>query len=281
MVAQLPACLINTPVLSRRQELELLDIAEKLLQPGKGILAADEPNDQMEEKLKVCNLPNTPENRRRYRQLLFTTPNLSKHISGVILYSETYQQNSEKGERLVDLLRRQNIVVGIQVDQGSVRLTGSVNEVTTQGMDNLAERASAYKKGGCSFAKWRCAYHISENTPSHLALQENANLLARFASICQKEGLVPFVEPDVVCLGDHSIEQCQQSEHFVDPITGAHTNSIESAWQKLKARKKKEYGTASSEFRSYIEQHLWSQMFSGPDCFYNLMSQICDLYPCE
>jgi len=205
-----PPSPIDTNVLTHRQELELQDTIEKILQPGKGILAADETNDQMGPKLKSCNLANTPDNRRCYRQLIFTTPNISKHISGVILYDETYRQNSEKGERLVDLLRRQNIVVGIQVDQGLVPLTGSVNEVTTQGMDNLATRAAEYKSGGCGFAKWRVAFHVSDTTPSHLALQENANLLARFASICQKQGLIPFVEPDVVCEGEHSLEKCQQ-----------------------------------------------------------------------
>ncbi|KAI1707722.1 fructose-bisphosphate aldolase class-I domain-containing protein [Ditylenchus destructor] len=200
----------NEVVLSARQELELRDTVEKMLQPGKGILAADDTNEGMGSKLKSCNLENTPDNRRRYRQLLFTTPNISKHISGVILYHETYTQASEKGERLVDLLRRQNVTVGIQVDLGLVPLTGSPKEFTAQGMDNLAQRAAEYKKGGCNFAKWRVPYQISNSTPSHLALQENANLSARYASICQKEGLVPIVEPDVSCEGEHSLERCQE-----------------------------------------------------------------------
>jgi len=201
---------VRESTLTHRQELELRDTVSKLIQPRKGILAADEPNYAMDGRLKQCGLDNTADNRRRYRQLLFTTPNFPKHISGVILYDETFRQMTDKGERLVDLLRRHGVVPGIQVDRGIVPLTGTPNEVTTQGMDNLAERVREYKAGGCGFAKWRVAYHISDTTPSHLALNENANLSARYASICQKHGLVPIVEPDVVCEGTHSLERCKE-----------------------------------------------------------------------
>jgi len=198
------------PALTREQEDELRAIAAKICQPGKGILAADESTGTIGKRFANINLENNEENRRRYRQLLFTTPNLGEHISGVILYEETFHQSTDKGERFVDLLRKQGVVPGIKLDLGVVPLAGTLDEGTTQGLDNLAKRAAEFKKGGCDFAKWRCVLHIGPHIPSHVALLENANVLARYASICQQNGLVPIVEPEVLCDGDHDLARCQK-----------------------------------------------------------------------
>ncbi|KAI6239076.1 Fructose-bisphosphate aldolase [Aphelenchoides fujianensis] len=203
-----------TPALTKEQQEELKAIAAKILQPGKGILAADESTGTIGKRLASVNLENNETNRRKYRQLLFTTPNFGKHISGVILYEETFNQAStfstDKGERFVDVIRKQGAVPGIKLDLGVVPLAGTIGEGTTQGLDNLAKRVEAFKKGGCDFAKWRCVLHIGKNVPSHVALQENANVLARYASICQQGGLVPIVEPEVLCDGDHDLDRCQK-----------------------------------------------------------------------
>jgi len=196
--------------LTQQQQQELQDIAHRMLQPKKGILAADETNDGIGPKLNSVGLENSPENRRVYRDLIFTTAGISQYISGVILYDETYNQSSNTGERFVDLLRKQDIVVGVQVDLGLAHLNGSCNEFTARGLDSLEERAETYKKGGCDFAKWRCAYNITDTTPSQLAIKENAHVLAKYASICQSKGLVPIVEPDISCAGEHTIERCQE-----------------------------------------------------------------------
>jgi len=196
--------------LSSQQEKELRDIAARILQPGKGILAADESTGTIGKRLASVNLENNEDNRRKYRQLLFTTPSFGQNISGVILYEETFNQSTEKGERFVDVIRRQGAVAGIKLDLGVVPLAGTLGEGTTQGLDGLAKRCEDFKKGGCDFAKWRCVLNIGSHVPSHVALLENANVLARYASICQQAGLVPIVEPEVLCDGEHSIERCQK-----------------------------------------------------------------------
>uniref|UniRef100_A0A7E4UMH6 Fructose-bisphosphate aldolase n=1 Tax=Panagrellus redivivus TaxID=6233 RepID=A0A7E4UMH6_PANRE len=189
---------------------ELHEIALKIVAPGKGILAADESTGTIGKRFASINLENNEDNRRKYRQLLFTTPNLNEHISGVILYEETFYQKADNGTRFVDVLRKQGVVPGIKLDLGVVELAGTINEGTTQGLDNLAKRAAEFKKGGADFAKWRCVLHIGSHVPSHVALLENANVLARYASICQQNGLVPIVEPEVLCDGDHTLERAQK-----------------------------------------------------------------------
>lgn len=194
------------------QEKELRDIANSIVAPGKGILAADESTATIGSRFKSINVENIEENRRLYRQLLFTADNaeLSKSISGVILFHETFYQKSDDGVPLVELLRKQGIVPGIKVDKGTVPLAGSFDEVTTQGLDGLAERCAQYKKDGAQFAKWRCVLKINEHTPSYQAMLENANVLARYASICQQNGLVPIVEPEVLVDGTHDIATAQK-----------------------------------------------------------------------
>ncbi|CAJ0942148.1 unnamed protein product, partial [Mesorhabditis belari] len=196
--------------LTCEQKKELRQIAQAIVADGKGILAADESTGTIGKRLSAINLENNEANRQKYRQLLFTTPNLGQHVSGVILYEETYNQNTDKGERFVDLLKKQGIVPGIKLDLGVVPLAGSLGEGTTQGLDKLAEKAAAFKKGGCGFAKWRCVLNIGSHTPSHLGMLENANVLARYASICQQAGLVPIVEPEVLQDGDHDLDRARR-----------------------------------------------------------------------
>ncbi|KAH7699769.1 aldolase [Aphelenchoides avenae] len=196
--------------LTKEKEDELRAIVAKIAQPGKGILAADESTGSIGKRLDSIQLENNETNRRKYRQLLFTTPNLGQNISGAILYEETVHQATDSGEKFIDVLKKQGVVPGIKLDLGVVPLAGTVGEGTTQGLDNLAKRAAEFKQLGCDFAKWRCVLNIGSHAPSHLALQENANVLARYASICQQNGLVPIVEPEVLCDGEHDIARCQK-----------------------------------------------------------------------
>lgn len=199
------------PYLSPEKEDELRRIANAIVSPGKGILAADESTGTMGKRLQNINVENNEENRRAYRQLLFSRgKELSEHISGVILYHETLYQKADDGQPLVNLLRSNGIIAGIKVDTGTVALAGSDGEVTTQGLDGLSERCAQYKKDGCDFAKWRCVLKISAHTPSLQSMIENANVLARYASICQQNGLVPIVEPEVLPDGDHDLYTAQR-----------------------------------------------------------------------
>ncbi|TGZ65940.1 hypothetical protein CRM22_005628 [Opisthorchis felineus] len=190
---------------------ELRDIANAIVAPGKGILAADESVPTLGKRLKTINVENSEENRRAYRQLLFSAdPVLAKNISGVILYHETLYQKTDDGTPLVRLLQDRGIIPGIKVDKGVVNLPGTPEECTTQGLDGLSDRCAQYKKDGCHFAKWRCVLKISERTPSYLAMKENANVLARYAVICQQNGIVPIVEPEVLQDGNHDLYTAQR-----------------------------------------------------------------------
>jgi len=163
---------------------------------------------------------NTEENRRKYRQLLFTTDKeLAKYISGVILFHETLYQKADDGTPFVTLIKNMGIIPGIKVDAGVVPLMGSEEETTTQGLDNLGARCAQYKKDGCDFAKWRCTLKIGTNTPSYQAILENANVLARYASVCQMNGLVPIVEPEVLMDGAHDLERAQKVTEVVLAFT--------------------------------------------------------------
>ncbi|XP_063388766.1 fructose-bisphosphate aldolase-like [Cydia fagiglandana] len=189
---------------------ELKRTAEAILAPGKGILAVDETNEGIGKLLAGVGLANTEDNRRRYRQLLFTTNNLSEHVSAVILFDETVYQKTDEGTLFMDVFKQQGIIPGIKLDRDVVPLFLSENEVTTQGLDDLNKRCAVYKKHGCRFAKWRCPLKIGEHTPSVQANNDMANVLARYAAVCQSEGLVPIVEPDVLLDGDHDIVRAQK-----------------------------------------------------------------------
>lgn len=191
---------------------ELIAIAKSIVAPGKGILAADESTGTCGKRFDGIGVENTEENRRVYRQLLFkSSPDMSKHISGVILFHETLYQKADDGTPLVKVLQDQGIIPGIKVDKGVVDLMGSEGpETTTQGLDDLAKRCEQYKKDGCQFAKWRSVLKIGKNTPSYQAILENANVLARYASICQSQRIVPIVEPEILPDGDHDLERSQK-----------------------------------------------------------------------
>jgi fructose-bisphosphate aldolase class I len=182
--------------LTKEKQDELRANAQAIISSGKGILAADESTGTIGNRFQKINLENVEENRRLYRQLLFKSgKEMSQNISGVILFHETLYQKADDGTPLVKLLQDQGIIPGIKVDKGTVKLAGTDEELTTQGLDGLADRCAQYYKDGARFAKWRCVLKISTFTPSYLAMLENANVLARYASICQQNGLVPIVEP--------------------------------------------------------------------------------------
>ncbi|XP_012936552.1 fructose-bisphosphate aldolase [Aplysia californica] len=190
---------------------ELADIAKRLTTPGKGILAADESVSTCGKRLQDINVENTEDNRRKYRELLFSTDDsLSQNISGVILFDETTKQKDKNGTPFLQILEQKGIIPGIKVDKGVVPLAGTINECTTTGLDGLKERCDEYKRMGCHFAKWRCVLKITQYTPSYLAMLENANVLARYASICQQAGLVPIVEPEVLPDGTHDLGMSQR-----------------------------------------------------------------------
>ncbi|KAE8579434.1 hypothetical protein XENTR_v10024037 [Xenopus tropicalis] len=198
------------PALTAEQKKELSEIAQRIVAPGKGILAADESVGTMGSRLKRINVENIEENRRLYRELLFTAdPSIKDSIGGVILFHETLYQKSRDGVLFPKILKDLGIVVGIKVDKGTAPLAGTDGETTTQGLDGLAERCAQYKKDGADFAKWRCVLKISDSAPSSLAIYENANVLARYASICQQNGLVPIVEPEILSDGSHDLQRCQ------------------------------------------------------------------------
>lgn len=195
---------------------ELKGIADAIVAPGKGILAADESTSTIGKRLSSIGVENTEDNRRDYRQLLFTAPDeISNYISGVILFHETVYQKCADGSTMIDLLKKKKLIPGIKVDTGVVPLMGSEGECTTQGLDDLSQRCAQYKKDGCHFAKWRSVLKIGRNTPSYQAIIENANVLARYASICQMNGIVPIVEPEVLPDGEHDLERSQKVTEVV------------------------------------------------------------------
>lgn len=197
---------------SEELQKELAGIAKAIVTPGKGILAADESTGTMGKRLANCGLENTEDNRKAYRELLFTADKarLSERISGVILFHETLYQSTADGKPFIDVIKANGIVPGIKVDKGVKPLFGSEGEGTTQGLDDLDVRCKQYKADGCQFAKWRSVLTIGPNTPSPLAIAENANVLARYAATCQAAGLVPIVEPEILCDGTHTLDRCQK-----------------------------------------------------------------------
>jgi fructose-bisphosphate aldolase class I len=188
---------------------ELIQTARQIATEGRGILAADESTGTIGKRFAPIDVENTEENRRRYRQLLFTTEGLEEHISGVIMFEETLFQSSDDGTPFPELLLSKGVIPGIKVDKGVKDLAGTNGETVTQGIDGLDERCARYYEAGARFAKWRSVLHIKDSigaTPSQLAIDQNAQVLARYASICQQNGLVPIVEPEVLMDGDHTIE---------------------------------------------------------------------------
>mmetsp|Transcript_13703 Transcript_13703/g.38963 ORF Transcript_13703/g.38963 Transcript_13703/m.38963 type:complete len:385 (+) Transcript_13703:64-1218(+) len=184
---------------------ELVATANKIASPGKGILAMDESNGTCGKRLDSIGVENTEANRRAYRELLVTTPGLGEYISGAILFEETLYQSTAAGKPMVDVLNEQGIVPGIKVDKGLVPMANSNGESWCQGLDGLADRCAEYYKQGARFAKWRSVVNIPAG-PSDKALVDCAYGLARYAAICQDNGLVPIVEPEILLDGEHDID---------------------------------------------------------------------------
>jgi len=187
---------------------ELVENANKIASAGRGILAADESTGTIQKRFDTYKIENTEENRAYYRSLLFSTKGLGEYISGAILFEETLYQKNADGVLMTDLLKAENILPGIKVDKGLVEMWGSDGEKATQGLDGLAKRCQDYYQAGARFAKWRCVLNIDQKTgkPSQLSIDETAHTLARYASICQENKLVPIVEPEIMQDGDHTIE---------------------------------------------------------------------------
>ena len=185
-------------------------IALKILEKGKGILAADESTGTMTKRLDGVNVPSTPENRLLFRETLFSASSMTECIGGVILYDETIKQNSSKKNRIPELISKMGSAPGIKVDTGAKVLAGSPDEKITEGLDGLRERLKEYYKLGAKFTKWRGVYTISENYPSKLSIQANAHALARYSALVQECNMVPIVEPEVLMDGEHSAKECYQ-----------------------------------------------------------------------
>jgi fructose-bisphosphate aldolase class I len=182
-------------------------IARLLVAPGKGILAADESHGTIEKRFATVGVQPTPETRRAYRNLLFTTPGVDAQIAGVILFDETLRQAADDGTPFGDLLTSRGMVPGIKVDRGAKALAGAPGEKITEGLDGLRERLAEYHELGARFTKWRAVIGIGPEFPSDYAIRVNAHALARFAALSQEAGLVPIVEPEVLMDGDHTIER--------------------------------------------------------------------------
>jgi len=186
---------------------ELESTIKDMVQTGRGVLAADESSPTIAKRFKAINVKSSEEKRRAWRSLLVTTPGLGEFISGIILFEETLDQKTESGQTISEAAWQQNIVPGIKVDRGKIPLALSPGDLITQGLDGLAERLRTYKKQGARFAKWREVYAIEKHVPSKHGIAANAEMLARYAAVCQAEGLVPIVEPEVLMDGDHDIER--------------------------------------------------------------------------
>jgi fructose-bisphosphate aldolase class I len=184
--------------------------ARALVAPGKGILAADESSGTIKKRFDSIGCESTEDRRRAYREMLFTTAGAADHVSGVILFDETIRQSASDGRQLAKILESEGVIPGIKVDKGAVKLAKSPDELVTDGLDGLRERLVEYRGLGARFAKWRAVITIGAHIPSRLCIDLNAHALARYAALCQDEGIVPIVEPEVLMDGDHSLERCYQ-----------------------------------------------------------------------
>ena len=190
-----------------RQELE--QTASLLVADGKGILAADETVSTITKRFATLKIESTEDSRRAYREMFFTTPDVSAFISGVILQDETIRQKNDAGIPLSKVLSMQGIIPGIKVDTGAKVLAGSPEENVTEGLDGLRDRLKEYAAMGARFAKWRAVIRITDRLPSPMCVNVNAHALARYAALCQEQGIVPIVEPEVLMDGSHTIERCE------------------------------------------------------------------------
>jgi fructose-bisphosphate aldolase class I len=195
---------------------QLSKVANAMVQPGKGILAADESSSTIAKRFDAIGVESTADNRRDYRELLFrSTAAMKEHISGVILYDETLRQKAKDGTPLVKLIEATGAVPGIKVDTGAKALPACPGETVTEGLDGLRERLAEYRKLGARFAKWRAVIEIGDGKPSYSAISANAHALARYAALCQEADIVPIVEPEVLMDGDHDIGRCAEVTEWV------------------------------------------------------------------
>jgi fructose-bisphosphate aldolase class I len=204
--------------------------ALELVAPGRGILAADESTGTIKKRFDSIGVESTEDNRRTYRDMLFTTPGLGEHISGVILFDETIRQSSADGTPFPELLEKADVIPGIKVDTGAKPLAMYPGETVTEGLDGLRERLGEYRQLGARFAKWRATIFCGPELPTEFAILANAHAMARYAALCQEASTVPIVEPEILMDGDHTIEACEEAtartlqilyeqlaEHGVDP----------------------------------------------------------------
>ncbi|WP_421693992.1 class I fructose-bisphosphate aldolase [Aestuariivirga sp.] len=194
---------------------KLNGIANRMVAPGKGILAADESTGSITKRFESIKLDSTDTNRRDYREMLFRAGDAMKsYISGVILFDETLRQKAADGTPLVDVIKAAGAVPGIKLDKGPKPLPFCPGETVTEGLDGLAERVAEYAALGAEFAKWRAVIDVSDTLPSYNAINANAQALARYAAICQQGGIVPMVEPEVLMDGAHSIDRCMEATEW-------------------------------------------------------------------
>lgn len=189
---------------------ELNKIAKQMVASHKGILAADESTPTIGKRFAKINVENVEENRRAYRELLFTAPKMGEYISGVILYDETIRQRAGDGHTFVTVLEKQGVLPGIKVDEGTEAMAESPNEVVTKGLEGLSKRLPEYVNMGAKFCKWRAVIKIGDGFPTDNCIQVNAERLAKYAKLCQENNLVPIVEPEVLMDGSHTIEKCYE-----------------------------------------------------------------------
>ncbi len=187
---------------------QLAETAQAMVAAGKGIIAIDESNATIKKRFDGVGVECTEENRRAYREMLLSTPKLGEHISGAILFDETLRQSTKAGVPFTKLMTDNGIIPGIKVDKGTHALAGFPGEVVTEGLDGLRARLEEYYKLGARFAKWRAVINIGETIPSGTCIDANAHALARYAALCQEQGLVPMVEPEVIMDGGHDLDEC-------------------------------------------------------------------------
>ena len=195
---------------------ELNKVAEAMVAPGRGILAADESTGTIKKRFDALGVESTADSRRDYREMLFRAKDaMAKHISGVILYDETIRQNAKDGTPLVKLIAQAGSLPGIKVDKGTKPLPECPGEVVTEGLDGLRERLVEYHTLGAKFAKWRAVIDVGDHgMPSYTCVAANAHALARYAALCQNEGIVPIVEPEVLMDGSHTIDRCREATEW-------------------------------------------------------------------
>jgi fructose-bisphosphate aldolase class I len=194
---------------------QLADTARAMVAPGKGIIAIDESTATIAKRFAGVGVENTEENRRAYREMLLTTPNLGQYISGAILFDETLRQSTKAGVPFAKVMAENGIIPGIKVDKGTHALAGFPGEVVTEGLDGLRARLEEYYKLGARFAKWRAVINIGDDIPSGTCIEANSHALARYAALCQEQGLVPMVEPEVLMDGSHDIQTCYEVTEVV------------------------------------------------------------------